>query len=93
MLRDLHHVMHFILRDLHHVIYPTQLMLRVLRHVQLRDLHHVIPITCVTHVMWSASPSLFNPHDPCHDGDPGHRNEDYSEILPRLIACDLSPTS
>ena len=48
MLRDLHHVMHFILRDLHHVIYPTQIMLRVLSHVQLRDSHHVIPITIVT---------------------------------------------
>ena len=42
MLRDLHHVMHFILRDSHHVIYPTQPMLRAPSHVHLRDLHHVI---------------------------------------------------
>lgn len=51
MLRDLHHVMHFILRDLHHMIYPTELMLRVLSHVHLRDLHHVIPITFVTYTL------------------------------------------
>lgn len=55
MLRDLHHVMYFILRDSHHMICITILMLRVLSHVHLRDLHHVIPITCVTSPIWSTS--------------------------------------
>ena len=51
MLRDLHHVMRFILRDSHHMICITLSLLRVLAHVHLRDLHHVIPITCVTYVI------------------------------------------
>ena len=49
MLRDLRHVMHFMLRDSHHMIWLTLFMLRVLAHVQLRDLYHVIPVTSVTH--------------------------------------------
>lgn len=55
MLRDLHHVIHFILRDSHHMIWLTFSMLRVLPHVWLRDLHHVISITCVTYISWHES--------------------------------------
>ena len=49
MLRDLRHVMHFILRNLRHMICITLFMLRDFPHTHLRDLHHVISITSVTY--------------------------------------------
>ena len=47
MLRDLHHVMRFILRNSHHMICITLFMLRVLPHVHLRVLPHMICVTIV----------------------------------------------
>lgn len=67
------------------MIWLTFSMLRVLPHIHLRDSHHVISVTCVTTLIWSKSPSWLLPHDLSHDGGSGHQNEDYSEIIPRLI--------